>query len=173
MRNTQPEHKGPEWMKTQVREAAFEMTFLSVIMFACLVFVMSRYGDWISKAALATGILLSALYSSTLAQRPANPVRFGFPFKPYRSSSTEQELMAFLISEWKSFPRHYFWVATIPYLIILSLSVILTQHKSPYPWIDLTYFVLIAILGLIPGIPLCWGVFFTRLYLKSTSQGEA
>ena len=180
MRNTQPEHEETEWMRTQIREAAFGMTFISVTIFTIWVLIESKWGDWESKLALAVGII-SGVLLSTLVPRPVDPAHFGIPFvKPYHQKPTpiEEELMACILQRWRQFPRLYFWLVNIPYLTVLVILMFLTQHKPPYPGMDLgthpsetmVGFFLLTSLGFVPGASLCWGIFFTYLLRTGICQ---
>lgn len=180
MPDTQVEQEKAKWMRTQIQEAAFGMTLISVITFTIWVLMESRWGDWESKLALAAGISSGVLFS-VLVRRPVNPAHFGIPFvKPYHQKPTpiEEELMTQILQRWRQFPRLYFWLANVPYLMILIILMLLTRHKPPYPGMELSthpfeamigFFLLIPI-GFVPGASLCWGMFFAYLLWTGICQ---
>jgi hypothetical protein len=178
MHNTQPEQKGTKWMKEQIREAALGMILISVTIFIIWVFAESKWGDWESKLGWAVGIISGVLFN-VLIPRPVNPAHFGSPFvKPYHQKPTprEKELMTWLLPKWRQFPRRYFWLASVPYLIVLIILILSTRHKPPYPWMDLAThpsdtivgFLILTFMGFIPGFSLGSGIFFTHVLLKGT-----
>lgn len=160
-----------QWVRL-TRDAMASFLVLSIGLYIVISLIFGMSGEWQTKALLGLGLVLGLFLAGYLLQGPPNPNRLAAPFVRNRPSQDEEELMVYLHSKWKDTPRRVYWLASLPFLLMTTLLAVATRDSPPYPYIDYSYYLIIVFMGLLPGIPLCWSVFFIRVWREMSLRRE-
>src|SRR3989304_5238894 len=121
------------WLKIQTRNAAILVFSISILIFICFVSFRSPIRDWryflAFFAGAACGIVIDKRIMAKTIGLP-DPLIY-VPLnrrKPFKVSVTES--VTYLMPFWKQFPRIYYLIVNVPFLIILAILVSLARQDS-------------------------------------------
>lgn len=158
------------WLRTQVRNAAFIAIGFSVLVFGAFVYYLCSYSDgwnWESYAAFGVGVAIGILLG---IHRLVNPLRMAPLVRRKPLKMSEEEATAYLAPYWKRLPRYYCWIACVPYMATPLVMMAFTGAAAH----DTGFLLKAALGGFFSSVSLCPGVFFAYvIYTWSEERGQS
>jgi hypothetical protein len=120
-----------EWLKIQTRNAAILVFSISILAFICCVSLRPPIRDWRYYLAFFVGAACGIVTDKRIMTKTIglpNPLIY-VPLnrrKPFKMSVSQS--VTYLMPFWKQFPRVYYLIANIPFLIILAVLVSFTRQ---------------------------------------------
>ena len=148
-----------EWLRIQTRNAAFLQFSISTLAFICFATLNHPIRDWRYYISFIAGTACGITVDSIIVRRTLglkNPLVL-LPLNRRKLKITETEAVKYLIPFWEHFPRIFYLVANIPYLIILTVIIFRAQNGD----FTFKYAAWAFFFGFVSNVGLSDGAFFT------------